>query len=160
MDSTPKADGFYMPSELARHRCTYLLWPEREDNWRFNAEYGQAAFKEVIQAIAKYEPVVVGVDKSQYLNLLEMNMPNVQIVEISNNDSWIRDTGATFVVDGFGRMRAVDFKFNATAFIFLGIKMIILLPRWRQLKQWIIITSPILCSRVVPFIAMEREHYL
>lgn len=112
-NSTPKADGFYMPSELAPHRCTYILWPEREDNWRDNAEPGQAVFKKVIQTIAKYEPVVVGTNKSQYLHLLEMNMPNVQIVEISNNDSWVRDTGATFVVNDEGRMRAIDWKFNA-----------------------------------------------
>lgn len=112
-DSTPKADGFFMPSELDEHRCTYLLWPQREDNWRNNADPAQAVFKQVIQTIAKYEPVVVGVNKDQYLNLLEMNMPNVQIVEISNNDSWIRDTGATFVVDRKGHMRAIDWKFNA-----------------------------------------------
>lgn len=113
IDRTPKQDGFYMPSELAEHRCTWVLWPQREDNWRFNGEYGQAAFKEVIQTIAKYEPVIVGTNKTQYLHLLFMNMPNVQIVEISNNDSWIRDTGATFVVNGKGNMRAVDWKFNA-----------------------------------------------
>ena len=120
-DSTPRADGFHMPSELSEHRCTYILWPEREDNWRMNAEPAQAVFKQVIQTIAKYEPVIVGVNKSQYLHLLEMNMPNVQIVEISNNDSWIRDTGATFVTDGQGRMRAVDFKFNAYGGLVNGI---------------------------------------
>ena len=79
-DSTPKADGFFMPSELAEHRCTYLLWPEREDNWRTNADPAQAVFKQVIETIAKYEPVGVGVNKSQYLNFLWMKMQNVQIV--------------------------------------------------------------------------------
>lgn len=112
-DTTPKSDGFYMPSELAEHKCTYILWPEREDNWRQNAEPAQAAFENVIRTIAKYEPVVVGVNQSQYLHLLEKNMPNVQIVEISNNDSWARDTGATFVIDGKGNQRAIDWKFNA-----------------------------------------------
>lgn len=33
LNTTPKQDGFYMPSELAPHKCTYLLWPERPDNW-------------------------------------------------------------------------------------------------------------------------------
>ena len=37
LNSTPKQDGFYMPSELAPHKCTYLLWPERPDNWRMGA---------------------------------------------------------------------------------------------------------------------------
>lgn len=112
-NTTPKSDGFYMPSELAEHRCTYVLWPERGDNWRNNAENAQEVFKKVIQTIAKYEPVVVGVNPGQYPHVLEMNMPNVQVVEISNNDSWIRDCGATFVVNGRGNMRAVDWSFNA-----------------------------------------------
>lgn len=112
-DSTPKADGFYMPSELAKHRCTYMLWPQREDNWRYNAEPAQAVFKQVAQAIAKYETVFIGTNNDQYANLMGMNMPNVEIVEISNNDSWIRDCGATFLVNGQGRLRAVDWAFNA-----------------------------------------------
>lgn len=119
--STPKADGFHMPSELEHHRCTYILWPEREDNWRMNAELAQGVFEQVIRTIAKYEPVVVGTNKSQYAHLLEMNMPNVQIVEISNNDSWVRDTGATFVVNGQGEMRAIDWKFNGYGGLVNGI---------------------------------------
>lgn len=112
-EGTPREHGYYMPAEWAEHRCTYILWPEREDNWRDNAEPGQAVFLEVIKTISKYEPVVVGVNSSQYLHLIEMNLPNVQIVEISNNDAWIRDMGATFVVNGMGGMRAVDWRFNA-----------------------------------------------
>lgn len=112
LSSTPKQDGFYMPSELSKHKCTYLLWPERPDNWRLGAKPAQMAFKAVVQTIAKYEPVVLGVNQSQYLHVLGMNMPNVSVVEISNNDSWIRDTGATMVVNGKGEMRAVDWGFN------------------------------------------------
>ncbi len=48
-------------------------------------------------------------------------MPNVQVVEISNNDSWVRDTGATFVVDGLGHMRAVDWGFNGYGGLVNGI---------------------------------------
>ena len=112
-NSTPKADGYYMPAEYAEHRCTYLLWPERQDNWRGGAKPAQAVFQQVVETIAKYEPVILGVNKSQYAHVLELNMPNVQVVEISNDDSWIRDCGATFVVNGKGGMRAVDWKFNA-----------------------------------------------
>ena len=111
-DSTPKSDGYYMPSELAEHKCTYLLWPERPDNWRLGAKPAQAAFKNVVEAIAKHEPVVLGVNQSQYSHVLGMNMENVQVVEISNNDSWIRDTGATFLVNDKGGVRAIDWGFN------------------------------------------------
>lgn len=121
LDSTPKKDGFYMPSELAEHKCTYLLWPERPDNWRDGAKPAQKAFREVVETIAKYEPVVLGVNQSQYSHVLGMNMKNVQVVEISNNDSWIRDTGATMVVNNNGEMRAVDWGFNGYGGLFNGI---------------------------------------
>ena len=113
LQSTPKQDGYYMPSELAPHKCTYILWPERPDNWRMGAKPAQKAFREVIEKIAKHEPVVVGTNQSQYLHLLGMNMKNVSIVEMSNNDSWIRDSGATMVINGQGGIRAVDWGFNA-----------------------------------------------
>ncbi len=113
INSTPRADGFYMPSELAPHKCTYILWPERPDNWRNGAKPAQKAFREVVETIAKYEPVVLGVNQSQYLHVLGMNMQNVYVVEISNNDSWIRDSGATMVINGKGEIRAVDWGFNA-----------------------------------------------
>jgi len=121
LSSTPKADGFYMPSELAEHECTYLLWPERPDNWRDGAKPAQKAFKQVVETIAKYEPVVLGVNQSQYSHVLGMNMENVSVVEISNNDSWIRDTGATMVVNGKGEMRAVDWGFNGYGGLYNGI---------------------------------------
>lgn len=113
LQSTPKQDGYFMPSELAPHKCTYILWPERPDNWRMGAKPAQKAFREVIEKIAKHEPVVVGTNQSQYLHLLGMNMENVSIVEMSNNDSWIRDSGATMVINGQGGIRAVDWGFNA-----------------------------------------------
>ena len=121
LNSTPKQDGFYMPSELAPHKCTYLLWPERPDNWRDGAKPAQKAFKEVVEKIAKHEPVVLGVNQSQYSHVLGMNMKNVSVVEISNNDSWIRDTGATMVVNGAGEMRAVDWAFNGYGGLVNGI---------------------------------------
>ena len=112
LQSTPKQDGFYMPSELAPHKCTYLLWPERPDNWREGAKPAQKAFKDVVEAIAKHEPVVLCVNQSQYLHVLGMNMKNVSVIEMSNNDSWIRDSGCTMVINGKGDIRAVDWGFN------------------------------------------------
>ncbi len=120
-DTTPKQDGFHMPSELAEHKCTYLLWPERPDNWRNGAKPAQKAFRQVVEAIAKHEPVVLGVNQSQYSHVLGMNMKNVQVVEISNNDSWVRDTGATFVVNNNGDMRAIDWAFNGYGGLVNGI---------------------------------------
>ena len=120
-EGTPKEHGFYMPSELSEHLCTYLLWPERPDNWRNGAKPAQAAFRDVVEKIAKHEPVVLGVNSSQYAHVLGMNLQNVSVVEISNNDSWIRDTGATMLVNGKGEMRAVDWAFNGYGGLVNGI---------------------------------------
>jgi agmatine deiminase len=35
------------------------------------------------------------------------------VVELSNNDAWMRDCGPTFVVDGKGGVRGIDWMFNA-----------------------------------------------
>ncbi len=33
LTSIPKEDGFRMPGEFEPHRGTYIIWPERPDNW-------------------------------------------------------------------------------------------------------------------------------
>lgn len=35
--TNPKIDGFRMPGEFEPHRGTYMIWPERPDNWRLGA---------------------------------------------------------------------------------------------------------------------------
>lgn len=50
---TPRADGFRMPGEFEPHDGTWLLWPERTDNWRYGAKPAQHAFALVAQAIAR-----------------------------------------------------------------------------------------------------------
>jgi agmatine deiminase len=113
LTSTPAADGFRMPGEFEPHRGTWLLWPERPDNWRLGAKPAQAAFVAVAEAIAAAEPVTVGVSHAQFANARQRLSPAIRVVECSNDDSWIRDCGPTFVVDGDGGLRAVDWEFNA-----------------------------------------------
>ncbi len=117
LTSTPRADGFYMPAEWARHKQTWLVWPERTDNWRLGAKPAQQAFVAVIRAIARFEPVTVMASARQFANaqaqlsLLETVHP-VRVVEVSNNDAWCRDTGPTFVTNG-KEIRGIDWTFNA-----------------------------------------------
>ena len=65
LHSTPRADGYAMPAEWATHSQTWMLWPERPDNWRLGGTPAQAAFAEVARAIAGFEPVTVGVSAAQ-----------------------------------------------------------------------------------------------
>ena len=113
LDTTPKKDGYRMPGEFEKHSGTYIIWPERPDNWRLGGKPAQKVFTNVANTIAKYEPITVLVSASQYDNARAMLNPNVKVVEMSNNDSWVRDCGATFLVNDKGNKRAVDWKFNA-----------------------------------------------
>jgi agmatine deiminase len=112
IESTPQGDGFRMPGEFEPHEGCWLLWPERPDNWRWGAKPAQRAFTEVATAISRFERVTMGTSNAQFRNARGMLPPEVRVVEMSNNDSWMRDCGPTFVSDGH-TLRAVDWEFNA-----------------------------------------------
>lgn len=54
LSTTPADDGFMMPTGWAPHAGTWMLWPERPDNWRWGAKPAQAAFTAVATAIARF----------------------------------------------------------------------------------------------------------
>ncbi len=113
IQSTPKGDGFHMPGEFEAHAGCWMLWPERPDNWRMGAKYAQAAFVEVAKAISQFEPLTMGVSAAQFCNARTKLPPEIRVLEMSCNDAWIRDCGATFVVNAAGVVRGVDWDFNA-----------------------------------------------
>jgi agmatine deiminase len=113
LDSTPAQDGFTMPAEFAPHAGCWMLWPERPDNWRAGAQPAQRAFAEVAAAIARFEPVSVGVSAAHFEYARAQLAPRVRVIEISHDDSWMRDVGPTFVTNRKGVRRGVDWRFNA-----------------------------------------------
>ncbi|HUK78561.1 MAG TPA: agmatine deiminase [Thermoleophilia bacterium] len=113
LTSTPRADGYRMPAEFEPHAQTWLLWPQRPDNWRLDAGPAQRAWVEVARALATFEPVTVGANPDQLANARALLPPEVRVVEIANDDAWMRDCGPTFVVNDRGGVRLVDWLFNA-----------------------------------------------
>ncbi|HET9472550.1 MAG TPA: agmatine deiminase family protein, partial [Steroidobacteraceae bacterium] len=113
LNSTPLNDGFAMPAEFAPHAGCWMLWPERPDNWRQGAQPAQVAFAEVATAIARFEPVTMGVSPGHYEFARTLLPPHIRVVEMSHNDSWMRDVGPSFVVNRKGERRGVDWRFNA-----------------------------------------------
>ena len=113
IESTPKADGYRVPAEWERHSGCWMLWPQRPDTWRNGGKPAQRAFAEVARKIAHFEPVTMGVNGEQFENARAMLPPAVRVLELSNNDAWIRDCGASFVVNDKGNLRGIDWAFNA-----------------------------------------------
>ena len=113
LDSTPAADGYRMPAELEAHDGCWMAWPERPDNWRLGAAPAQEAFAAVAEAIAVSEPVTMAASPAQLERCRGSLSAAVRVVEIAADDAWMRDVGPTFVVDGAGGRRGVDWHFNA-----------------------------------------------
>jgi agmatine deiminase len=113
LTTTPTQDGFRMPAEWSNHAGTWMIWPERPDNWRNGAKPAQIAFAQVANAIAAYEPVTMCVSPAQYLNARHALPVGVRLVEMTSNDSWIRDCGPSFVTNPNHEVRGVDWRFNA-----------------------------------------------
>lgn len=113
LSSTPAGDGFGMPAEFEPHDGCWMAWPERPDNWRQGAEPAQRAYAAVAAAIAASEPVTMAVSEAQFERARALLPAAVRVVEVATDDAWIRDTGPTFVVDGAGGRRGVDWRFNA-----------------------------------------------
>jgi agmatine deiminase len=110
---TPARDGFRMPAESEPHAGCWMLWPERPDNWRRQAQPAQAAFTAVATAIARFEPVTMGVSAAQF-DVARAQLPvRIRVVELSHDDAWMRDVGPTGVVNAAGQVRGVDWPFNA-----------------------------------------------
>ena len=120
-DSTPLHDGYRMPGEFELQDGVYMLWPQRTDNWRNGAKPAQEVFAQVAKTIAKYEKMTVLVNHSQYANARNMLDDKVRLIEMSNNDSWVRDSGATFLVNKKRQMRGIDWGFNAYGGLVEGI---------------------------------------
>jgi len=113
LGTIPKQDGFWMPGEYEPHEKCWMLWPQREDNWRLKAEPAQKAFSKVAQAISQFEPVIIGVSKSQLETARNILPSDVEIIEIESDDAWMRDVGPTFVKNDIGEVRGIDWEFNA-----------------------------------------------
>ncbi len=113
LHSTPIADGFRMPGEHEPQEAVWMVWPERSDNWRLGAKPAQKTFVNVAKAIAKTTPVTMVVSTQQFENARTLLPEHIRVIEMSSNDSWMRDIGPSYVINDQGERRGVDWEFNA-----------------------------------------------
>jgi agmatine deiminase len=113
LSNTPKQDGFRMPGEFEPQEKVWMLWPERSDNWRDGGKPAQKQYAAVAEAINKYTPVTMLVNQSQYDNARNILSSSIRVIEMSNDDAWLRDSGPTFVINDNGDIRGIDWAFNA-----------------------------------------------
>ncbi len=110
---SPRDDALFVPSRTVEHARTFVSWPCRADLWGEHLAEAQAEYAAVVEAIARFEPVTVIAPPGTRPRLAADTAHPVDVREIPIDDSWVRDNGPIFVVDGHGGVAAVQFGFNA-----------------------------------------------
>lgn len=112
--TTPRNDNYVFPFEGEKHMGTVVMIPYRVDTWRQRGKPARENYRQVIYAIAEHEPVYVLIHPRIYSRVIEdyEGKPNIIPMKVPYNDAWARDTIGLFVRKD-GKLRSVDFRFNA-----------------------------------------------
>lgn len=125
LSTLPAEDGFFMPGEFEPHRGCIMIWPRRPGSWPYEAVNARKAFTEIAEAIADSEQLIMLAEEDTYKNARAMLSERIEVMVMESDDAWARDVGPTFVKDKTGRVRGIDWKFNAWGGTFDG-----LYPDW------------------------------
>ena len=109
----PVDDGFFMPAEWAPHERCWMAWPCRAGLWGDGLEAARSAYAEVAKSISAFEPVTLLANDADFADAAARCGDRVTCQAMPLDDSWMRDSGPTFLVDGKGGLAAVDWRFNA-----------------------------------------------
>jgi agmatine deiminase len=89
-------------------------WPCRRELWGDTLAQARSDYASVANAVAQFEPVTMianpGADAEQARAACGAG---VEVVELSLDDSWLRDCGPIYVHGEDGQRLAVHFRFNA-----------------------------------------------
>ena len=110
---TQHQDGFYMPGEFEPQDGVLLIWPKRPGSWPYEAKEAGKVFAEIANKLAETEKVYMLTEPETEAVARELLCENVEILTIPTDDAWARDVGPTFVVNGQGQVRGIDWCFNA-----------------------------------------------
>ncbi len=124
---TPRRSGHRWPAEWEPHAATWLSWPHNAETWPGRLAAVEAAFVDMVAAIAPGERVAINVldaemgERVQGL-LRERDASldtRVDLHAIATDDAWVRDHGPLFLVAAPGAppdappLVAIDFEFDA-----------------------------------------------
>jgi agmatine deiminase len=104
--------SWFAPADRVRHERTWMAWPARRDIWGSLLGGAQSDVAEVARTISRYEPVAMIARSTAVEAAKRACGRSVQVIEIENDDLWMRDMGPVFVVNDRGGLAGVDLNFN------------------------------------------------
>ncbi|MFL6207282.1 MAG: agmatine/peptidylarginine deiminase [Pyrinomonadaceae bacterium] len=115
---TPAALGYRMPPEWYRHAATWLTWPKDPLTWPDRVPQAEAAYLDIMAALAPHERVNLLVDDEATeaavrARLDFTHVENIHFIRLPTVDSWIRDYGPNFLINDNGGLAFNDWEFNA-----------------------------------------------
>ena len=103
-----------MPAEWHPHERCWMAWPCHEPTWeKIGLPKARRAYALVANSIALYEPVTIIVNPEDREEAQKLCGNNINFITLPINDSWIRDTGCTFLLNKEGNLAGVDWLHNA-----------------------------------------------
>jgi agmatine deiminase len=100
------------PAEWAPQDGILIAWPHKQTDWAEILEEARDCFSHIVEAIAKYEKVIVLIkDIDSFDRNQHTNKQNIHLVECPFNDTWARDFGPLFVKQN-NNFIGLDYKFN------------------------------------------------
>ena len=94
-----------------------MAWPTRRDLWNHHLDEARREYAATAAAIVAFEPVVMIAAPDDAAGARSMLPAEVNVIEIAIDDSWIRDSGPIFTVNGAGdrdgERSGADFAFNS-----------------------------------------------
>jgi agmatine deiminase len=116
--TVPATEGFYMPAEWKPHERCWMAWPCREEIWDGRIEDTRQAYARVARAISEFESVTMIANPADVAAASLACGRGVDILPMDIDDSWMRDVGPTYVVDGKGGIAGCDWHFNAWGHVY------------------------------------------
>lgn len=107
----PFEDGFRMPPEWERHTRCWMAWPCHPESFT-DLPAAREASAVVARTIARFEPVTMIANPQDVQDARIRCGEGVELLALDINDSWVRDTGPTYVFDRRGHLAGVDWPFN------------------------------------------------
>src|SRR4051794_35652788 len=120
LEKTPAALGYTFPPEWAPHTATWFSWP-RPEGISFPSKYHTVPenLVRIFAEIAPRERVEINVPNENYEFIVRRFLnehggpdKNIRFHYIKTNESWCRDHGPAFVLNG-KKAAIVDWGFNA-----------------------------------------------
>ena len=111
-DTRLPADAFYMPAQWEPQEAIWFGWTKNRPKF-------YPAVAEMIKGLEGHVNIKLAVDSDSLLNVAKqmlgdfgVNISSIEFHVMPGEEYWIRDHGATFLVNRQGELAAVDFDWN------------------------------------------------